>query len=109
VVRFMSTAGIDEAALEEFKRTPLWRAFSGVAPTLVYDTTMMADPGLLGERAPRVAQPLLVIDGGASPPWAHECAEAVAAAVPDARRHTIPGETHEVSTDALAPVLLDWF
>jgi pimeloyl-ACP methyl ester carboxylesterase len=109
VMRFMSTAGIDESALEEFRRTPLWQAFSGVAPTLVYDTTMMADPGLLGERAPKVAQPLLVIDGGASPPWAHECAEAVAAAVPDARRHTIPGETHEVSTDALAPVLLDWF
>jgi hypothetical protein len=50
-----------------------------------------------------------VIDGGASPPWARECAEAVAGAVPGARRHTIPGETHEVSTDALAPVLTNWF
>ena len=109
VARFMSTAGIDEAALEGFKQTPMWRAFSDIAPTLVYDTTMMADPGLLGDRAPRVSQPLLVIDGGASPPWARECAEATAAAVPGARRHTIPGETHEVSTDALAPVLLDWF
>jgi pimeloyl-ACP methyl ester carboxylesterase len=84
-------------------------AFSNLAPTLVYDTTMMADPGLLGDRAPKVAVPLLVIDGGDSPPWASECAEAVAGAVPDARRHTIPGQTHEVSTDALAPVLLDWF
>ena len=109
VVRFMSTAGVDEASLEDFKRTPMWTAFSGVAPTLVYDTTMMADPGLLGERAPKVAQPLLVIDGGASPPWAGECAEAVAAAAPNVRRHTIPGETHEVSTDALAPVLLEYF
>ena len=50
-----------------------------------------------------------MIDGGASPPWAGECAEAVAGAGPGARRHTIPGETHEVSTDALAPVLTEWF
>jgi pimeloyl-ACP methyl ester carboxylesterase len=109
VARFFSAFGLDAAAIEDFKQTPLWRAFSGVAPTLVYDTTMMADPGLLGDRAPRVAQPLLVIDGGASPPWAGECAEAVAAAAPNARRHTIPGETHEVGTDALAPVLLEYF
>ena len=109
VLRFMSEFGLDEAALEGFRQTPMWPAFTGVAPTLVYDTTMMADPGLLGERAPRVTQPLLVIDGGASPPWARECAEAVAAAAPDARRHTIPGQTHEVSTDALAPVLLEYF
>ena len=109
VARFLSEAGVDEAAIEGFKQTPMWSAFAGVAPTLVYDTTMMADPGLLGERAPRVAQPLLVIDGGASPPWARECAEAVAAAAPNTRRHTIHGETHEVSTDALAPVLLEYF
>jgi pimeloyl-ACP methyl ester carboxylesterase len=108
VARFLST-GMDEAAIEGFKQAPIWPAFSCIAPTLVYDTTMMADPGLLGDRAPRVAQPLLVIDGGDSPPWARECAEAVAAAVPGARRHTIPGETHEVSTDALAPVLTEWF
>ena len=109
VLRFMSEFGLDEAALEGFRQTPLWAAFVSVAPTLVYDTTMMADPGLLGERAPRVDRPLLVIDGGDSPPWARECAEAVAAAVPGARRHTIPGQTHEVSTDALAPVLLEYY
>jgi pimeloyl-ACP methyl ester carboxylesterase len=109
VAHFLGRAGIDAAAIEDFKHTPLWAGFAGVAPTLVYDTTMMADPGLLGERAPRVTQPLLVIDGGDSPPWARECAEALAAAVPHARRHTIPGETHEVSTDALAPVLLAYF
>ena len=108
VARFLST-GMDEASIEAFKQAPMWRAFSNLAPTLVYDTTMMADPGLLADRAPRVAVPLLVIDGGDSPPWASECAEAVAGAVPDARRHTIPGQTHEVSTHALAPVLLAWF
>ena len=109
VTRFLATAGMDDAALAGFRQAPIWPAFVGVAPTLVYDTTMMADPGLLGERSPKVAAPLLVIDGGASPPWAGECAEAVAGAVPGARRHTIPGETHEVSTDALAPVLTGWF
>jgi pimeloyl-ACP methyl ester carboxylesterase len=108
VARFLSTA-MDEAAIEAFKQAPIWPAFSGVAPTLAYDTAMMADHGLLGERAPKVVAPLLVIDGGDSPPWARECAEAVAGAVPGARRHTIPGQTHEVSTDALAPVLTEWF
>ena len=87
----------------------MWPAFTGVAPTLVYDTTMMADRACSASARRGSTQPLLVIDGGASPPWARECAEAVAGAAPDARRHTIPGQTHEVSTDALAPVLLEWF
>ncbi len=108
VARFLST-GMDEASIESFEQTPIWPVFASLAPTLVYDTTMMADPGLLGDRAPRVTAPLLVLDGGASPEWARECAEAVAAAVPGARRHTVLGQTHEVSTDALAPVLEDWF
>ncbi|HET8951136.1 MAG TPA: alpha/beta hydrolase [Solirubrobacteraceae bacterium] len=109
VARFLSEAGMDPAAIEGFKQAPIWPAFAGVAPTLVYDTTMMADPGLVGDRAARVTAPLLVIDGGDSPAWAREAAEAVAGAARDARRHTIPGQTHEVSTDALAPVLEDWF
>ncbi len=109
VARFLSTSRMDDASIAAFRQAPIWPAFVGIAPTLVYDTTMMADPGLLGDRTPRVVAPLLVIDGGDSPPWARECAEAVAAAAPGARRHTIPGQTHEVSTDALAPVLEDWF
>jgi pimeloyl-ACP methyl ester carboxylesterase len=106
---FLSRAGVPDEALAQMRGMPIWPALAGAAPTLVYDTTMMADATLLSQRVPAVAAPLLVVDGGASPAWAREAAEAVAAAAPGARRRTLDGQTHEVDTNVLAPVLEEWF
>ena len=102
---FLSRAGVPEDALAEMRAMPVWPALVGAARTLPYDTAMVADAALLAERVPAVAAPVLVVDGGASPAWAREAADAVAAAAPRATRRTLDGQTHEVDTDALAPVL----
>jgi pimeloyl-ACP methyl ester carboxylesterase len=109
VALFFERAGMPEDAVAQMRAAPISAGFESVAPTMVYDTTMMADRTLLAERVPTVAAPLLVIEGGASESWVRDAVAAVARAVPHARRHTIEGQTHEVDPDALAPVLLDFF
>jgi hypothetical protein len=52
--------------------------------------------------------PALVADGGKSPAWIHNGVQAVADAVPEAQRQTLPGQTHQVKAAALAPVLVEF-
>jgi hypothetical protein len=56
-----------------------------------------------------VSTPTIVVDGSASLPWMHAAAEAFAGALPDARRHAIEGQQHDVAPELLAPVLKDLF
>jgi hypothetical protein len=53
--------------------------------------------------------PALVADGGKSPAWIHNGAQALADALPDAERRTLPGQTHQVKAAVLAPALIEFF
>jgi hypothetical protein len=50
----------------------------------------------------------LVIDGGETP-WLSHAAQAVADALPNAQRRTLKGQPHNVSPEAIAPVLVEFF
>jgi pimeloyl-ACP methyl ester carboxylesterase len=65
----------------------------------------MSGDALPADRWPSVTVPVLVLDGGDSPPWMHNAAEALAGVLPDARRRTLAGQTHQVEPEVLAPVL----
>jgi hypothetical protein len=56
-----------------------------------------------------IALPVLVIDGTASPAFMHTGADALADLLPDARRRTLEGQTHDVAAEVLAPVLAEFF
>ena len=109
VAFFMTSSGVPADAVDQMRQAPFWAGLESVAHTMPYDMTLMGDPALLSERAPTVAVPTLVIDGGASPPWGRRSADAVAAAVPGAERRTLEGQTHEVASEPLAPVLAEFF
>ena len=51
----------------------------------------------------------IVLDGAASEPWGRRSADVVAAAIPGAERATLEGQTHEVASESLAPVLAEFF
>jgi hypothetical protein len=53
--------------------------------------------------------PALVLDGSASFPFMHPTAITLANAIPNAQHRTLEGQTHEVSAEALAPVLIEFF
>lgn len=92
---------------------PAWKKLTGIAHTLPYDTALTADKQR-GEPLPAadwagLDQPALVIAGSKSPTWMQNGMRALAEAVPGARHHTLPGQTHIVKAPVLAPVLADFF
>ncbi len=111
---FLLTAvGVPADFIEQMKTQPVWAALEAVAHTLAYDGRVMGDT-MSGSPEPLVRWadvpvPVLVIDGGASEQWQHNSAQALVDVLPNAQRKTLAGQTHDVSMDVLAPVLIDFF
>ncbi len=105
----MTTWGAPAEAVAGMRQAPIWSLFESVAPTLAYDNAVMGDGSVPAERMASVTVPTLVIDGGASPAFLHNAAQASADALPNAKRRTLAGQTHDVAPEVLAPVLVEFF
>ena len=108
---FLTTGlGMPREMVAEMRGAPVWPGFEAVAHTLVYDTMLMdGQDALVADRVPTITQPVLLLDGGASPPWAAAAVDGLAELLPHAERRTLAGQTHDVAADALAPALEDFF
>lgn len=106
---FMRRTGMPAEAVAHVRQSPGWPALEAVAPTLANDLTIMGDASVPHDILAEVKVPVLAMDGGASPPWAAFAAQSVTDAVADGRRRTLPGQTHAVDPDALAPPLIEFF
>jgi len=110
VALFMMLVGMPPEHVPAIHQHPMWPMFVAVAPTLAYDAAALGDDASVPtERAAGVAVPALVMDGGASYPFMHVAAVALADAMPHGQHHTLEGQTHEVAAEAIAPVLVDFF
>ena len=108
---FMTQAAeVPTEFVAQMRNEPFWPTVEAVAHTLIYDTTIMGNDGSLPiERLTVITVPALVIDGGASPAWMRDAVRAVAEVMPHAQRRTLEGQTHQVSPQVLAPVLMEFF
>ena len=109
---FMTRAvGMPREFVAPMRAMPMWPAMEAEAHTLAYDGRVVGDSMAgtpLSGRWQSVMTPTLVLDGGATP-WMTAGADALAAALPNARRRTLAGQTHDVAAEALAPVLKEFF
>ena len=106
---FMRLVGASDEGVAQMRQSPLWPIFEAVAPTLPYDAAAMGDSSVPTERAASVTIPTLVLDGGASFPFMHATAVALAGALPNGQQRTLEGQTHDVAPEVLAPVLVGFF
>jgi pimeloyl-ACP methyl ester carboxylesterase len=111
VALFMAHVGTPAEQIAGLRQSPRWPAFEAIGPTLAYDHI-----GLLGDRhevptekASRVGIPTLLVSGDAGMPFMPETARALSQAIPDAQLRILPGETHTVNPEVLAPVLTEFF
>ncbi len=105
----MQIVGMPAQAISPMKNSPMWQGLLSLAPTLVYDLTIMSEFPNPDERIKTVRIPTLVLDGGASPDWAANAAQTLVETLPNAQRRTLAGQTHAVAPEALAPVLVEFF
>lgn len=110
VALFLTLVGMPADQLEAMRRAPWWSLFEAVAPTLAYDAAVMgADRMAPVAKAANVSAPALVMNGSASETFMYDTAIALANAMPSAQHRILEGQTHAVSPEALAPVLVEFF
>jgi pimeloyl-ACP methyl ester carboxylesterase len=109
---FTVAVGLPSEFVTPMRQMPMWQGMEAVAHTLAYDGEIvggsMAGNPPSAERWAAVAIPALVIDGGQTR-WLTAGAQAIAEVLPQARSHTISGQQHNVSAEAIVPVLRDFF
>jgi pimeloyl-ACP methyl ester carboxylesterase len=101
--------GIPEDVVAQMRHAPFRPALEAIAHTLVYDATIIGDLTLPTELLGSIATPTLVIDGEKTLPVMRDAARAVADALPNGRRSTLADQTHDISPDATAAVVEDFF
>jgi pimeloyl-ACP methyl ester carboxylesterase len=111
VALFMELVGTPADQIEAMRHAPTWPMFEALAPTLAYDHSAIlgADDSVPTERAANVTAPALVIYGGASFPFMPDTAQALGKAIPHAQVRILEGQTHNVDSGVLAPVLMEFF
>ncbi len=111
VALFMACTGMPADQIEGMRKAPFWPGMEAVAPTLGYDHTAIlgTDAAVPAQRAAQVGVPTLVMYGDASFPFMSDTARTLARAIPHAELRTMPGQSHNVSPEALAPVLVEFF
>lgn len=116
---FSAHIGLPAEMIAQMRQSPMWPRMEAMAPSLVYDATIcedveQGDPAALNKWA-TVAIPTLVMDGtvflGQQEPHAfmRHGADAIARALPNARRQTLDGQDHGPSNESLVPALRAFF
>jgi pimeloyl-ACP methyl ester carboxylesterase len=110
VVLFMKLVGAPADMISGMRQSLMWSTFEAVAPTLAYDAADMGeDRAVPVARAAQVTARTLAMSGSASMPFMYDTANAIARSVPHAEYRTLEGQRHDVSSAALAPVLVEFF
>ncbi|HLK77416.1 MAG TPA: alpha/beta hydrolase [Streptosporangiaceae bacterium] len=106
----MEAAEVTEEAVAAMRAQPSWPQAEAVAHTLAYEAAVMG-PGnaLPAGRLAAITQPTLVLTGGNSPAWITNAGRATAGTIPAAIHRVLESQTHNVSAQALAPELLEFF
>lgn len=89
--------------------TPHWSPLKASAPSLPYEAALMGDFQAPVERLAQISVPTLAIAGSRGKELMRTAAATVASAVPRASSKVLPGQSHNVSMDVLAPVLIKFF
>lgn len=114
-VEFFMTKAVEVPAefVAQMRNSPIWSAMEDLAHTLPYDGAIMGNnmvgKPLRAKHWASVTAPALVMDGGKSPAWMHNAAQAVADALPNAQRRTLEGQDHGADPAVLAPVLVEFY
>lgn len=109
-VKLFLTEGpqVPAGAIAAMEAGPGWSALEAIAHTLPYDLAVCADQ-VVPSRLASIQVPTLVLAGGASPDWARNAVDEVAAVIPGARSASLAGQTHGAADDVLAPALAHFF
>lgn len=113
VQAFLRLLGVPAPIVLVMPLMPMWKKMTACADTLPHDFEIVSPyrrgvPLAEGHYA-AISVPTLLVAGGKSPRYMQQAPVHIAAQIPGATTAVLPGQTHEVSAEALAPVLAEHF
>ena len=114
VAEFYRTALLmPEPVIEQQRQAPEWPRLESLAHTLLYDFAILGDR-ISGRPPPSswaesITVPVLILEGGASPPTLRNVTAALASLLPNTSLRTLEGQGHGAPVDVLAPILESFF
>jgi pimeloyl-ACP methyl ester carboxylesterase len=107
---FMMLLGVPPEGVAEMHQYPMWPMWEAIAPTIAYDAAALGDEAAVPvAKAAGLRVPTLVMSGSESFPFMSASAQALAAAITGGQYRCLEGQAHEVTPEALAPVLVEFF
>lgn len=114
---FMRLAGSSNDDIAQARASSFWPGLEELAPTLAYDAACLGDGRPPAARLATIGQPTLVATGGTvdphmdglQPGYFDAAADAITAALPNARRRVVEGQTHVADPRVLASTLEQFF
>jgi len=100
---------IPASIVAQMRQAPFWPALEAIAPTLVYESTLLGEMDVLAEQLPSITVKTLVISGGEVQARMLQAAQVVADALLTASYRSLSGQTHDLVPAVLAPVLEEFF
>jgi pimeloyl-ACP methyl ester carboxylesterase len=86
----------------------VWKKLKAVAHTLPYDAAVMGDFSVPSARLRTIKTTTLVMNGSKTDARLKKAAQAVAAALPNAKHLVLPGQTHNVNPRVLTPAVAEF-
>jgi len=114
VAEFLRTGILmPEPAIEQARKAPHWPQMESLAHTVIYDFEILggriSGKPLPASMADSITIPVLILQGGASPPALRNPATSLAALLPNATARVLEGQGHGAPTDMLAPILESFY
>lgn len=113
VAVFLKQLGSTAEELEGMSHAPVWPLFEAVAPTIAYDAAILGpEADVPVATARQVTVRTLVMAGNAPSPYMqsmHDTVTTLVQTIPNAQQRILEGQNHFVESDALAPVLIEFF
>ncbi len=104
---FNRSIGVPEELIEGLRQAPFWPGLEALAHTLVYDT--LVTDSLTPQRVAAIEIPTLVVNSEGSDERLVRWSREVAAALPNGRHRSLPGEWHLVDPKLLAAEMTAFF
>ena len=103
----IEAAGIPAEIVAQMRNAPFRPALEKIAPTLVYESTILQalPAGLIAS----VRVPALVIAGEENQAVMRQAAQSIAEALPDGRYRPLKGQGHDIDPAVVGPILEEFF
>lgn len=101
--------GIPRDIVVKMREAPFRPALERTAHTLVYEMSILSDATMPPAAVSSVRARTLILIAEKNPEIMHQAAQTYGRAVPESRVQLLPGQSHDIVPDVVAPVLAGFF